>query len=197
MQGGRALIITDRLIDTRRYHHTMEAVTWETSEIRRWLNGEFIARFSPSDQARIAQTYVVNNNNPWDFSDWWGGHVSTPGGRNTWDRIFLLSIDEVLQHFGDSGLVARGAAMGASARDSDATQGLSSFRIVDQFNGARIERDLQGSASSWWWLRSPGSDPYHAAIIDIDGSLTMSGGTAFREEVGYGGGVRPALWLYL
>ena len=196
VQGNQALIITDRVIDFRMYHHTYVAVTWETSEIRQWLNGGFFASFSPQDQARIAQTYVVNNNNPWYFS---GpptfGYANTPGGNNTIDRIFLLSIDEVLRYFGDSGLVARGAAiMGVDARRAYAAHGLYGVGIYDQYNDARIAIDIGGSAS-WWWLRSPGHRPNSAANVLDDGYLNVAGRFVFWE--GVGDGVRPALWLYL
>ena len=202
VQGDRTLIITDRVIYHRNYHHTSDAVTWETSEIRQWLNGEFFAGFNPSDQARIAQTYVVNYNNPWDFSNFefafgarFTGWGSTPGGNNTWDRIFLLSIDEVLQHFGDSGLVAIGATMRYSARDASAYHGLFSTFIDDQYNNARVANDLNGLGSSWW-LRSPGVNPYFAASVFENGWLSKMGDiAAFWGE--YFLGIRPALWLYI
>ena len=191
VQDDRALIITDWVIDQRRYHHTQEAVTWETSDIRRWLNSEFFASFSPTDQARIAQSYVINKNNPWDFTG--GGFwANTPGGNNTWDGIFLLSIDEVLQHFGDSGLMARGAAMGWGERSAGVYQGLSAGGIIDQYSNARIAHDLAGSASSWW-LRSPGGRPASAARVRYDGALILGGYFVDRSD----NGIRPALWLYL
>ena len=198
VQGNQALLLTEYVLFDHWYHHTFEEVTWETSDIRRYLNNEFFNRFSPQDRARIAQTYVINSNNPWDWSDW-GWHVSTPGGRNTWDRVFLLSIDEVQRSFGDSGLVARGATMGANARAANEPAwpewSIYGWGIMDQFSEARIARDLQGTASRWW-LRSPGFAPIIAADVFHDGRLDMAGYNVFREG-GIGGGVRPALWLYL
>ena len=160
VQGNQALIITDRVIDHRWYHHTFEAVTWETSEIRQWLNGEFFASFSPANQARIVETYVINNDNPWDFG--WG---YTPGGNNTTDRVFLLSIDELLRYFGDSGLVELGRdAEERTGIDWSIPHGIEWWGIHDQYSGARVAEDLGGSAS-WWWLRSPGRNPDLAAIV--------------------------------
>ena len=173
VQGNQALIITDRIIDTRMYHHTYGAVTWETSEIRQWLNGDFFASFSPHDQARIAETYVINNDNPWDLSEL-GGWNNTPGGNNTMDRLFLLSIDEVLRYFGDSGLVAHGAIMNSGERDASALEGLWWWGIVDQYSETRIAHDL-GDSASWWWLRSPGSDPNLAAGASNNGHLDLHG----------------------
>ena len=92
VRGNQVLILTDRVIVRRRYHHSLDDITWETSEIRRWLNEEFFNRFSQQDQARIAQATVVNNNNQW---------LGTSGGNNTTDRVFLLSLDEVVSYLGD------------------------------------------------------------------------------------------------
>ena len=177
----------------RLYHHTFDFVTWATSAIRQWLNSEFLARFSLAEQELIVETYVVNNDNPWEFPER-GGWVDTLGGDNTMDRIFLLSIDEVLRYFGDSGLIARGAAMGESARDADTDQGLFGWGISDQYNDARAALNLEGSYS-WWWLRSPGVNPFDAAIVLFGGFLIMSGNNVFMEDISVG--VRPALWLNL
>ena len=208
LQNGRALIITDRVITNRRYHHTMESVTWETSELRQWLNGEFFARFSLQDQERIIETYVVNNDNPWDFysregepewvelaipvNPYWFGLTSTPGGSNTVDRIFLLSIDEVLRYFGDSGLIALGATMAKWEREESAYEGLRRGFIYDQFNERRKALDLDNSPSRWW-LRSPGHNSEAAVIITSNGYLGPNGLYVERLLPG----VRPALWLYL
>ena len=194
VQENRALIITERVIDQRMYHPEFEAVTWETSEIRQFLNGEFFASFSPQDQGRIAETYVVSHDNPWDFSEW-DGWVNTPGGNNTTDRIFLLSINEVLEHFGDSSLVASGATMRCSERFNNEPQwpdwGIYWSGAHDQHSEARIARDFEGSAS-WWWLRSPGVDPTYTALVDVLGELLLTGTSSNSF-----GGIRPALWLYL
>ena len=94
VQGDYVLLLSENIISHRWYHHTLEAVTWETSAIREYLNNEFINTFSEADRARIRETTVINNNNPWDFSDlgdlYADWYASTPGGNNTTDRIFLL-----------------------------------------------------------------------------------------------------------
>ena len=94
-----------------------------------------------------------------------------------------MSIQEVVivSHFGDSGQL--------NNRPSDV------WWISDRYDGARIARDLNGSAS-WWWLRSPGFDPNIAAVVYYNGDLFLTGNTVFWSG-GVGGGVRPALWLRL
>ena len=172
VQGNHALVITDRVISHRMYHHVWDSVTWESSEIRQWLNGSFFENFSSQDQARIAETIVVNSGNQW---------FGTSGGPNTRDRIFLLSIEEVLRYFGDSIL------------PHYRPDGVWGFE--DEFGKDRIALDLGGLAA-WWWLRSPGLAPFNAAYVSSSGILYLCGQHVFRPGVVLGG-VRPALWLSL
>jgi hypothetical protein len=86
------LIISEKVLEERAYHRTETEITWENSDIRAFLNGEFLERFSADDRARIMHTNVVNSNNP---------EHETDGGNDTTDRVFLLSIEEVESHFTD------------------------------------------------------------------------------------------------
>jgi len=83
-QDGKTLIITEKVIDKRPYHHEETEITWETSDMRKYLNGEFYDSFSEADRARIIEVTNENPDNPW---------YGTSGGNQTTDRIFLLSID--------------------------------------------------------------------------------------------------------
>ena len=198
VQSDRILIITENIISHRTYHTSFANITWETSEVRQYLNNTIFNSFSETDRVRILETELINNNNPWDWSEW-GGHASTPGGSDTTDRIFLLSIDEVLIFFGDSGMSREGAAMSAGEREYNQPEwpnhGIFGATIHDQYSEARIAKDSAGSASLWW-LRSPGGNPYFAAIVYSYGNIYLSG---FRIAYPYwaGLGIRPALWLSL
>ena len=189
VQGNQALIITENVIGHRAFHHTSGSVSWETSEIRQYLNGEFFRRFSHACQTRIATTIVINNNNPWSRYE--------VGGNNTTDRIFLLSIEEVVRYFGDSGMLAQGANMCLNQRLANQPNwfdwGIYIWSIHDQFSDVRIAYDTAGSAT-WWWLRSHGATSNaFSAIISANGFVNMNG-----FPVSYGvGGVRPTLWLKL
>ena len=158
VQENQVLIIANNTIGHRRYHHTFgEGVTWEISEIREYLNYIFFYTFSEEDRARILETTVINTNNPWNWLDM-HGYVSTPGGNNTTDRIFLLSIDEVLRYFGDSGMVAQGAAMSAKERRTGftefsdwATYVVSRWRIrLEQFIAVSIEVQEEYGPDDQW-----------------------------------------------
>ena len=168
VEGNRALIITENVIFRRGYDPM--GASWENSDIRRYLNNVFFNRFSPQDQARIATTYVINNNNPWS---------GMRGGNNTTDSVFLLSIEEVVRYFGDSGQL------------NNRPRNMSI--ITDEYNEARVARDLEGQAS-WWWLRSPGNG-FVGAYVFFDGAIAVINPNVFG--ILPGGSVRPALWLYI
>jgi len=105
---------------------------------------------------------LVNADNP---------KYGTPGGNNTRDKVFLLSLDEIEQYMGDNSHV--------------------------NIKNAKRAVDLNGD-SLHWWLRSPGlSDQFNCgyiAAVDKDGGVRVSGG---RVDSKYDVGVRPALWLDL
>lgn len=198
VQGHRALVVTDEVVDFALFHEISQDVTWETSHLRWHLNNTFLDTFSASEKRRIIETYVVNSDNPWDFTEL-GGHEGTPGGSNTFDRVFLLSLDEVLRYFGDSGFVEEGSSVAWSVRSGNApimpSWGVYGWGVIDQYSESRAAFDTEGTPS-WWWLRSPGHAPNAAVSVLTDGHLYMSGFDVFWVG-GDGGGVRPAMWLYL
>ena len=169
VQGGRALLLSEHVIEQRAFHGTREDATWANSTIRRYLNSEFYNQFTSEERTQIVETRVINNNNPW---------YGTYGGADTVDKIFLFSLEEVVRYFGDSGQFTN--------RPGDVWQ------IDDQYNAARQATNQDGEAS-WWWLRSPGEEGLRAAHVRIAGYIRVMG-----EVVSYSpGGVRPAMWVYL
>ena len=171
IQNNHAMLITENVISRRWYHHTWDYVTWETSEIREYLNSTFFNTFGAADRARILETTVINTGNPW---------LGASGGNNTTDRIFLLSIEEVVRYFGDSGQLAN--------RHGTALD------IIDEYDEARIAHYLSGPA--WWWVRSPGRSNDIAAFVSFYGYINMYGTVVYWPDIN-GGGVRPALWINL
>ena len=91
VENGRALLITDKLIDAMPYNKENSKVTWETCTLRKWMNSDLISKaFNSSEQAQIATVTNQNPNNP---------EYGTKGGNATQDRIFALSIDEAKKYF--------------------------------------------------------------------------------------------------
>jgi hypothetical protein len=165
VQDGKALLLSETVIRQRMpYHTTYNNITWAQSSIRTRLNGSFYNSFSAEDRARILETNVVNNDHPW---------YGTRGGADTTDKIFLLSVEEVVRYFGDSGQLG--------------SQPLG-HRINDRFNAARIATN--GTDADFWHLRTPGNIESNAVLVSTDGTIAMQGNAVHFDR-----GIRPALWV--
>jgi len=199
VQGDRTLIISQEILELRGFHDTRESITWEHSDIRQYLNYEFIYnRFTDAERSRIAQTTIINHCNPW---------FGTDAGNDTIDRIFLLSLEELARYFGDSGQLAN--------RLYDWQWG-----VDDEYNNARVAytapdvvftgewSNLPPGASFAWWLRSPGAinvdlvgDNIPGPSYGHVGMTYVLGGSEFGLVDIKGVyitkiiGIRPALWL--
>ncbi len=85
--GKTLLVVADKAVDYKPFDEEGRYVTWETCTLRKWLNDSFYhTAFSNSEQNAVVAQKVVNDNNP-DYG--------TPGGNNTNDKVWLLSIGEV------------------------------------------------------------------------------------------------------
>jgi tetratricopeptide (TPR) repeat protein len=61
---------------------------------------------------------------------------------------------------------------------------------IDEAN-KYFKDDSERALDRWWWLRSPGTSIYDAALVS-SGTISV-----FGSSVNGGGGVRPAMWLDL
>jgi hypothetical protein len=168
VRGDCALLIAGGIVERRPYNRDRTGVSWEDCTLRRWLDGDFFGSFSRVEQERVVATRNVNAANPW---------FGTEGGADTTDRVFLLSLQEVVRYFGDSGQLAD--------KNPD-----SKLFINDQYKSARKAVDAVGG-SAWWWLRSPGLRKNTVAQVYNGGAIHVSGHFVDNSL----GGVRPALWL--
>jgi len=205
-QNDRMLIITEKIIENRHYHSRECEITWEACDLRKYLNGEFYESFSATDRVRIIEVTNENPDNPW---------YGTPGGNSTVDKIFLLSIDEVVKYFGDSGqLKTKNINRGCDWCTDEFFPWLG-----DKYDINRRAVDDTGIVQ-WWHLRSPGSVSRDSACVsgfngdEIDQGCIFIGNAAFLvdghflqerpdslpdapccEQAISNMGVRPALWL--
>ena len=179
VQDDKVLLLAEDILEKRKYNEKNTNVTWDKCTLRDYLNGVFYESFG-DDKKRIAPTLNENPTNPW---------YGTDGGKPTTDKIFLLSIAEVIKYFGDSGDLA--ARKGWYWKDGkyELRDG-KGYSINDQYNSNRVAKF--NNEWSWWWLRSPGGSQSSAAGVDFGGYVSLGGNDVLHE-----GGVRPALWLNL
>ena len=143
-KDGKSLLISRYGLDAQPYNTTTADVTWETCTLRTWLNNDFLnAAFTDEEQALIATTTVDNSKKQADSA------FKTNGGKNTQDKIFLLSYAEAEQYFDSDEArmcVPTDYAIGRGSRSSD-----------------RYEVD--GRAAVYWCLRSPGNTQDSSALV--------------------------------
>lgn len=91
VKDGKALLLSDKLMDYVPYNDKFADVTWETCTLRQWMNDEFLnTAFTSEEQSKIA---TVTNENPDNLA------YGTKGGNATQDKVFALSIDEAEKYF--------------------------------------------------------------------------------------------------
>ena len=99
-QEGKMLIVSKNVLEARAYHAAGGAITWENSEIRAYLNSEFIEKtFSAQEQAKIVETTISNPSN---------SQYGIVGGNDTNDKVFLLSLNEAEKYMGTGVELLRG-----------------------------------------------------------------------------------------
>lgn len=160
------LLLAADCLDSRPYHRTpFEAVTWETSDLRAWLNGEFLrAAFTQDQRSIIVPTHNENDDQT---------VVGTEGGAATTDHVFALSQTQALIYMGGE---EDRYSVGRAPASAYATRG-------------RLYVDPD-SGTADWWLRSPGTYAYAAQYVSVSGTPSVAGASADVEFA-----VRPALWL--
>lgn len=196
VQDGRVLLLSDRIIDQKAFQNE-RGTTWKHCSLRKYLNGEFFNSFNAEERDKIIQTKLPNNDAIWNG-------IKGGGGKTTNDKIFLLSVEDVVKYFGDSNQMKnRGERAykrhekvrypegpdAATMWEEDLYTIMSQLRIDDQYNSKRIAVGESGIA--WWWLRSPAQFGYDAAFVDKDGTVCVNGTAVGNKD----GGVRPAMWV--
>ena len=156
-KNNNALVISDYALDNVEYNEKFEDVTWETSSIRKWLNNDFLNKaFTDEQQSKIIKSNIANRDN---------AKYKTKGGNNTYDKLFLLSIDEANRYFkNDETRTAYPTPYAKSKRSVNGNLWVSK-EIVSTDRGG----------SCWWWLRSPGYLQNTAAYVNFDGNVLSFG----------------------
>ncbi len=161
IQGENALLISKNGLDTRQFNSQKKKTTWEQSPMRKWLNGDFYNnQFRKWEKEYILTTTVTADENP----DWDGDP-----GRDTQDKVFLLSIVEALKYMPE-----------ASDRLCEPTE-------YAKHRGGYCNDDGYG----WWWLRSPGNPAVNGTMVHSSGNIYSDGSPVSAQK----GLLRPCMWV--
>ena len=151
VNDNSALVISETTIGKAPYHDcNMTGITWKSCNLRKYLNGEFYDKFTEAEKSRIIKTKLSDCNNPW---------YDVKCGNSTFDRIFLLSYDEVVRYLGDSGDLKnkngfycdKDGNFTRVAESSMYTQKPHGDTIFDQYNDAWKVLNFKCD-EDWWWL---------------------------------------------
>ena len=160
------LLMSRYVLDGQKYDD-QAAVNWEQCSLRNWLNSDFYQiAFTEAEQQIIMQSSLSNENNP-DYE--------TAGGKETKDRIYLLSIEEAEQY--------------------QKEETLQPFLACEATVYAQQQGIWTDTASDycWYWLRSPGRFDSYAAGVGYTGMIESYGTSVDQEAYG----VRPVLRVRL
>lgn len=172
IEGNEAFLSADKNLDVLKYNEIYQNVTWETCSVREWLNTEFIeSAFSSDEQEAIVVSTVENPANP-DYG--------TEGGNTTYDKVFLLSVEEVCD-----------TAYGFSEnlRDMDSAR----LRANTAYVANKETYTFDEGMNNAWWLRTPGYYSYYTTTVQSYGGIFIFG--CYANNSGYA--VCPALRIDL
>ena len=175
--NGSPLLLSDQNLDVYKYHDTDVGVTWEKSDMRKWLNGTGTyaensfrgSAFTEAEFGAVALTELENAANP-DYS--------SPGGSNTADKVFLPSIADVT----NTAYGFQGDLKSSNSRKSTNTAYVA--------GGGSIGKEGMYSAGSEdiWWLRTPGMDGRESyvtsyGLVETTGNVVTSTGVTVRPAL--------------
>ena len=144
-EGNQVLLLSKYVLDAKPYNEELEAVTWETSDIRQWLNNEFYTTaFNKTEKAKIQTSLIKNEDN---------SEYGTSGGNDTEDKVFLLSEKEAETLFSNW-----------EERIAKATE-------YAQKSGVCVDEKKR----SVWQLRTPADESDGAAAVSFYGSVDTYG----------------------
>ena len=151
------LLITEKVVEVKKYNNTLTSVTWATSDLRKFLNVEFYNRaFTDAERELILSTHLVTDDNV---------SQGTIGGEDTDDLVFILSAEEA-----ERLLAGKSYAVG----------------YCTEYVKARgvYENPTEKDGSCMYWLRSPGSSQSNAVKVDYDGSINLKGANVDYSKYG-------------
>ena len=190
--GGDLLLLSEYILDCKRYHGADTAITWRDCDLRRWLNEEFYnAAFDAAEQEAIRTTRCTGNGAGGDTAGDTGSDAASP---DTEDKVFLLSATEVTELTAklDDPVRARRRAAGTAFARVKKDDGC---RLYVYDKGVKADYIVENGVEvgcSWWWLRTQGNTPARAVFVGMRSTVRTYGSVNLPYY-----GVRPAIKITL
>lgn len=166
--GDSVHLISSYCLDTVPFHNENASVTWETSDIRQWLNDTFLkSAFTDSELEKIMLSDLQTIDNE---------YYGTEGGNDTEDYVFLMDAETADAFY-----------------LSHSPINLSVPTAYAYEKGCTVS-DFYGYGS--WWIRHPGFNSSYACYVDHHGLYKDGGTDAAGEEVNTAFlGTRPCIQI--
>jgi len=237
VQNDKLLLLSEDVLTIRQYDGLEEqygerlkgvntmfnnnSVTWADSNIREWLNGEFLnIAFSKDELNGVLTTEVLCTTVGWSST------LVAEIGPNTEDKVFLLSLDEVSKYFHDGDVFADIGPQSPEFTSSlrayieMSEEDLDYYFQMEEEDGPKfkdgyddwekglwekginefVERYLGKRESIYWMLRDVYRDTFYNSLEvclvapDFDSSSNRAFHFGLITEYSTRG-VRPAIWV--
>lgn len=163
----KAMLLAEKVIDNRKFQENKtEGITWEKSDLRSWLNGEFIATAFSSDEQRAMYRVKYSLNSKDGVEGYY--QITT---KELSDPVFLLSYNDVQKIF--SSIEERRVESTSYAKKMGANDNCCWWLLSpgsDNISVAVI--DENGKAGSRWATDKRGVRP--AIMINLSFGLEQS-----------------------
>ncbi|GKU79100.1 DUF6273 domain-containing protein [Paenibacillus sp. L3-i20] len=179
--GVELFLLSEYMLDCKRYHEEYIDTTWSDSDLRKWLNDEFYnVAFNDSEKGFIKTTHCTDNGE---------------GSTDTEDNVFLLSTTEAKQlthKLGEDTLSANRRAIGTSFSKIKKNDGCYLYVYDKKVNDNYINENSKVLGCSWWWLRTQLGRSSRAFFVGPRNSIRSYGRVNLACY-----GVRPAMKINL
>ena len=174
--GDNVLLLSERILDIHAFmdwHGELRVpATWEDSDVRGWMNGEFFEKmFSAAERPGVADSLVEAHANP--------DYPTVDQGSDTRDKVFLLSFEEAMRT--DYGFAN-------SPEESQTRVALMTPSVLKY-----LEENEYVSNQVFWILRTMGINPEHITYVNPFGGLSPAGAMNVTGNTS----IRPAFNLDL
>ncbi len=143
--GSKLFLLSKYALDIHCYYEKLKSITWESSNIRSWLNNDFLFSAFNEDELKKIQTTKIKNH------DYYPNN--TNGGNLTYDKVFLLSEEDVLKYF------------------KEPVERVCSGTPYVVNKGGYTEDSVLKGEKVYWWLRTIGFNSAVALNVDQEGEI--------------------------
>lgn len=145
VQEGKAWLMSKYCLETVIFYPQRVPMYWGASDLRVWMNGDFIQEAFSAEEQELILTTTVKNDNP---------HGMKGAGADTLDQVYLLSTEEVLRFMPEM---------------ADRVAYPTEYVIAQ---GCTVGEKL---GSCRWWTRTPGARKMDICGMRVDGRITKYG----------------------